>query len=300
MFVLGGLGIAFGKFAENDNQVDSAWEIKAPTLTSTGTISSSGNATVGNTLTVNNESILKKGSRVATVNTGGGTAGYFKVCTFKITGTYTNQDITMSVAQRGRSGSIFVRFNSTNGTDPTLNTIRKTGNINAYIYKSATSTWDLYVQKSESYDNLEVTEFHKGSYMNNVSVTWQNATVSSLPSGYTTAQFVENVTTSESVMEWSVGGYPVYCKQINFGAGPNNEAKTVNTSLTNSSIKIIRADVWGYRSTTQTWFSIGSARKDNGLAAGYYLDNGSITIESSADRSNLNIWVYIYYIKQAP
>lgn len=37
MYVLGGLGIAFGKFAEHNSLVDSAWDIKAPNFQGTAT-----------------------------------------------------------------------------------------------------------------------------------------------------------------------------------------------------------------------------------------------------------------------
>ncbi len=90
-------------------------------------------------------------------------------------------------SSRERFGTIIIKFNSQNTSDPTLSYINKIGNINAYIYKSATSTWDLYIQKSEGYDSIDIVGFSKGDYMNSTSVTWQSSTVTSLPTGYTEA-----------------------------------------------------------------------------------------------------------------
>lgn len=117
-----------------------------------------------------------------------GTPGYFLLCTLKITQQYMDQPIIITVLNRGKMPStVWIAFQNDEGTDPALNFIKKTGDANFYIVKLDTSTWQLYVQKSESDDNLSVTDFQVGSYASKITVTWETTQVSTLPTGYTTA-----------------------------------------------------------------------------------------------------------------
>ena len=117
----------------------------------------------------------------------GGTNGYIKFATINLTGTtYQNQPIRIAIAQRGRYGSFKLRFASVNSADPTVEQFVKTGQIEVYIHKSATSTWDLYLKKSEAYDDIDVTVYENGSH-NSFKFTWVDTLVSALPTGYVTA-----------------------------------------------------------------------------------------------------------------
>ena len=129
---------------------------------------------------------FNQGMRVKRLSNGFGTAGYMHSCTFKINYTYQNQIIMMSVTQRERFGNIYINFSGGNTNDPSSAYIYTDGNVMAYLYKSATSTWELYIQKSEAYDDIEITNLSKGAY-SDITLTWVDNTVSSLPSGYITA-----------------------------------------------------------------------------------------------------------------
>ena len=119
--------------------------------------------------------------------TSSGTKGYIKFATINLAGTtYQNQPIRIAIAQRGRYGSFKLRFASESSTDPTVEQFVKTGQIEVYIHKSATSTWDLYLKKSEAYDDIDVTVYENGSH-NSFKFTWVDTLVSALPSGYITA-----------------------------------------------------------------------------------------------------------------
>lgn len=119
--------------------------------------------------------------------TSSGTNGYIKFATINLAGTtYQNQPIRIAIAQRERYGSFKLRFASVNSADPTVEQFVKTGQIEVYIHKSATSTWDLYLKKSEAYDDIDVTVYENGSH-NSFKFTWVDTLVSALPSGYVTA-----------------------------------------------------------------------------------------------------------------
>ena len=115
-----------------------------------------------------------------------GTNGYVKLATFKITGTYVNQAIEIKLIRRQdiTTTTISIVFQSANLTDPGLNALNCFGPALPYMHKSATSTWDLYVQKAEAYDHISILDFKQGSYSaDSVAVTWPGTLVSSLPSG---------------------------------------------------------------------------------------------------------------------
>ncbi len=126
-----------------------------------------------------------KKQRYNTVNASSGTTGYFRFATLKITGSYANRPIYFSLSNRGQKASnVWVQFNNVDSTDPSLNYIQADGGMNVWIHKTATSTWEMIAQKSESYDTLIVDDY---SNANSITVTWVNAFLSSVPSGSTQA-----------------------------------------------------------------------------------------------------------------
>lgn len=118
-----------------------------------------------------------------------GSAGYVNIIQIQITGTYANTPLRFSYIRRGdfSSTDVFISFTNANNTDPVINKfIAKGSNRAIYIVKSATSTFNVYIQKSENYDNIAITAFERnyGHDGNRVTVTFKNSHASSLPSGY--------------------------------------------------------------------------------------------------------------------
>ena len=133
---------------------------------------------------VTGKALFKQGTGVIKLNGGSGTVGFMHVARIKISNNYQNQPITFSIHQRnGVYGMLVIIFKSINGIDPDLQYIHKIGNMNAYIYKSDTSTWELYLQKVEAYDCIDIIELNKGGYMDGTAVTWIDETVAALPTG---------------------------------------------------------------------------------------------------------------------
>lgn len=133
--------------------------------------------------TVTDRTYFNQGTSVKTIDGGSGKTGYFKVCTFKITSNYQNQCIKLHTTQRNRFGNLYIIFSSVNSTNPSISAFYKDGSgIVARLVKTSNGVFDLYIQKQEAYDNLEVTILEKGSYMAGTKITWGNTTVSSLPS----------------------------------------------------------------------------------------------------------------------
>ena len=131
----------------------------------------------GNTV-FNSVLIPKAGCYVHTATGTSGSAGYVKIAQLVINGNYANQPLIFHIAQRARKEySLEILFANVDNTDPTLASFVSYGTQAGYAYlvKSATSTWDLYIQKAERYDSICITEFYRPSYMaSKVTVTWTN------------------------------------------------------------------------------------------------------------------------------
>ena len=188
--------------------------------------------------TVTGVTFFKQGARVGDFAAGAGKDGYMHICQIKITNPYANQPIEFHVLQRERLGEIHLQFKSTTGMDPDISYLRKTGNIDAYMSKSATSTWNLYVKKSEGYDNISVTELSKGGYMDShVTIEWKNTMAALLPTGYITATAEEYNGNAKSATKLAdscnINGMLIdgTANRANYGVcntGGGTVAKTVN------------------------------------------------------------------------
>ena len=115
-------------------------------------------------------------------------SGYFKFATLTVSASYINRGIQISYVSRGRTGGIiYCIFANTTSTDPSL-TVTKTGSADVYYIKTATSTWDLYMSKTENYDQQIFSIINTGQLTNNgLDLEWQSISATELPEGYQTA-----------------------------------------------------------------------------------------------------------------
>lgn len=148
-------------------------------------LNSNGLTKVQNGLKVNN---LVGGYYQSIANGNGGTSGYLNIAEIKLSKNYPNSLIEMEIIRRGdnRPTKILIRFANASTTDPKLEIFDIfNGNAKTYIAKTATSTWNIYVEKSEAYDNIAVLNcYYNSVYMGSDVITYKNTFVSSLPSGY--------------------------------------------------------------------------------------------------------------------
>lgn len=116
-----------------------------------------------------------------------GSDGYVHLATIVIKGNYVDAPIELTITRRrdNQPTKIVVQFNSAGHNDPTLGKFNVVGaTTDVWIYKSAVSTWELYVKKSWDWDEVDVTEYHKHLYLRDaITVTWQKDHISTLPDG---------------------------------------------------------------------------------------------------------------------
>lgn len=124
---------------------------------------------------------------------GDGKTYWIKVCTLKIISNYVNYPIRMTFQERGRNtiSELNIKFASKGTTDPDLESFKVFGAHNGfYIIKTATSTWDLYCNKYETYAAINVVDYVG---CEGVNVTWSMAGVSDKPAGCIQAIYGGNV-----------------------------------------------------------------------------------------------------------
>ena len=124
--------------------------------------------------------------------------GYVAVATFTIAGIYTNLPGFIRYRNRGRAiVDLSFRFKNANSRDPELDFARMDFDVNAaqraYLSKSGTGTWVLYIEKSEAYDEIEIMDCQPPT---GIDITFTNAHASSLPSG--TVAFTQHNRANES------------------------------------------------------------------------------------------------------
>ena len=78
-------------------------------------------------------------------------------------------------------------------TNYTLSSIKSNNSVEAYMVQSSSTTWDLYIGKSTSSDSVEILDFHNPWSNSDMTITWGNTSISTLPTGYVTAQKVNGM-----------------------------------------------------------------------------------------------------------
>lgn len=110
---------------------------------------------------------------------------YCFLAELKVVSAYVNTPTIIIVDQRGYGRSeIHIKFQSKADTDPGLISITKTGSPTVYISKASTSTWWLYLKKSEPYDRIWVTDVVN---LVGVTITWKCQNSASVLKGFVTA-----------------------------------------------------------------------------------------------------------------
>lgn len=124
-------------------------------------------------------------------SSGGNNQACWKIATIKISGNYINQDIIIGVNHRDHGYTeCRIQFKNAGNPDPGLASFRQTGRPSKCwrIIKTANSTWELYLYKTDSWDGGNVVKYINPYHTtDNVSVTWSGENAD-LPSGTTTTE----------------------------------------------------------------------------------------------------------------
>lgn len=117
-------------------------------------------------------------------SSGGNKQGFFKIATLQVKQNYANQNIIFGINHREHGYTeCRIKFSNAGNTDPGMGSFKQTGTpTRAWrIIKTATSTWDLYLAKTDSWDDGRVIKFDN-PYGGGLLVTWSGASAD-LPEG---------------------------------------------------------------------------------------------------------------------
>lgn len=155
-----GTGWAFGKVAEEENTLEIALETKQ----------------IGNSFAFQPSAFS-------------GEKGYTLLAVISLKELNVNAPIVFEINRRGAlcPMTVYVRFaSSSTTTDPALGSITYEGdNYGAFLYKSGTSTWKLYVDNSSGWSNPCLQKWYTTDNQNaSLSVTFPSEQVATLPTPY--------------------------------------------------------------------------------------------------------------------
>lgn len=128
---------------------------------------------------------------------GGNKQGFFKIATLQVKLNYVDQNIIFGVNHRGHGYTeCRIKFSNAGNTDPGMGSFKQTGTpTRAWrIIKTATSTWDLYLAKTDSWDGGRVIKFDN-PYGDGVLVTWSGASADLPDSAIIAEQMIADQTT---------------------------------------------------------------------------------------------------------
>lgn len=147
-------------------------------------------------LEANRRLISKLGATTFGTAYGGGSTGFLRIATvkFKNAASYSNAPIKFEVFRRGdlRSVNLWLRFANDSGNDPNINglyydTIVGATGFEAFAYKTATSTWDIYVKKFDSWDSIGVATTCPPYMCDKLDIEYIEDLLASKPAGATDA-----------------------------------------------------------------------------------------------------------------
>lgn len=238
-----------------------------------------------------------------------GSDGYFHLATIVIKGNYVDAPIELTITRRidNQPTKIVVQFNTSGHNDPTVRRFNVVGaTTNVWIYKSAVSTWELYVLKNFLYDEVDVIGYHN-PYNNNLTVTWQKDQIATLPDGAvqaTVGEFLGVASTSTGIADYNdkntivkigYAGNSLDSSKLSYLAGYTADGKIKNASkeAVKDYLGISNYETHTHGEATLTWggknlngdvgpvgASLSAELSANRLA---FINGDALTIEYSKD-----------------
>lgn len=122
-----------------------------------------------------------------------GVGGYVRVATIKVLEYYANAPVEFKIFRRKdlRPVTLFLTFENSQYTDPNVNALKidslngidTTIPFSAFIVKTATSTWDLYIIKSEDWDDISIQTSISNYMFSHVNISYEDDLLTSKPAG---------------------------------------------------------------------------------------------------------------------
>ena len=123
-----------------------------------------------------------------------GVSGFVRVATIKVKEYYSNAPIEFKIFRRRdlRPVTLYLTFENSQYTDPNVSALKidslngisqSPTTFSAFIVKTATSTWDLYIIKSEDWDDISIQTSISNYMFSHVDIIYEDDLITTKPSG---------------------------------------------------------------------------------------------------------------------
>lgn len=123
-----------------------------------------------------------------------GVGGYVRVATIQVKDIYANAPIEFKIFRRRdlRPVTLYLTFEPSQYTDPNVNALKIDSldgistaptTFSAFIVKTGTSTWDLYIIKSEDWDDMSIQTSISNYMFSRVNISYEDDLLTSKPAG---------------------------------------------------------------------------------------------------------------------
>ena len=123
-----------------------------------------------------------------------GVGGYVRAATIQVKDIYANAPIEFKIFRRRdlRPVTLYLTFENSSYTDPNVSALKidslngistSPTTFSAFIVKTATSTWDLYIIKSEDWDDLSIQTSISNYMFSHVNISYEDDLLTSKPAG---------------------------------------------------------------------------------------------------------------------
>lgn len=243
--------------------------------------------------------------------TADGLAGYYCIAQFVINATHTSNTIEIVVGDRNTAQftTFYLRFSHVNSKDPTINGFTYIGAAKtAYICKSATSTWQLWVNSTSTYHTMSIMSI-KSSSKNNLSITYpgtymsaddfetaiatggslETNTAASLGSGYRVAAANQWVTT-RNINGMAINGTS---NRVNYGSCSTAAATAAKTVACSGFALVTGAEITVKFTVTNSAASPTLNVNSTG-AKPIYIDGAAITADTASVLASGHTFTFRY------
>lgn len=223
-----------------------------------------------------------------------GTNGYARIATVSVVGAWADEPIVFEIVRRFDDipHRLTLKFSSESSTDPSTAYFYIDNFVGAFVYKTGTSTWDVYVQKASSSDYINVRTIVPRFMQSRVNITYSDSQLSSVPSGATlaTKETANSIRVKSRTQMNGISTSTSANETMRYWKNGNTVTIVLDVILaTSASETIIYTLEEGYRPPTTVWGAIPRwGGVENWVSQYYRINNsGQIILYSGLNTSRL-------------
>lgn len=180
-----------------------------------------------------------------------------------------NAPLTLEYIRSGDSAPsrLTIGFNR----DYTLNSFTSDGSVDAYLHNLATATWDLYIGKDNNTDSVEILDMHNPWSNTDMTVEWDDTSISTLPTGAVQADEIP-VDLTNNYGDLSGCGQTISNSPSEISMAASTYKTVAQFTLPAGKWIISGCIRWGMNSTGRRWCALATTADANSNVAVLFVD----------------------------